>query len=127
MKVYLDHAATTPIRMEVYDKMMENMAKDFANADSIHSLGRESANIVLSCRDNIAKLIGAQSKEIYFTSGGTESDNWAIKGVAFANKEKGKHIITSHHHRLAFGGAGKKSHILLDVVHQVAALADVAF
>ena len=95
MKVYLDHAATTPIRMEVYDKMMENMAKDFANADSIHSLGRESANIVLSCRDNIAKLIGAQSKEIFFTSGGTESDNWAIKGVAFANKEKGKHIITT--------------------------------
>ena len=94
-KVYLDHAATTPIRVEVYEKMVEYMAKDFANADSIHSLGRESANIVLACRDNIAKLIGADSKEIYFTSGGTESDNWAIKGVAFANKDKGKHIITT--------------------------------
>ena len=94
-KVYLDHAATTPIRVEVYEKMVEYMAKDFANADSIHSLGRDSANIVLACRDNIAKLIGADSKEIYFTSGGTESDNWAIKGVAFANKDKGKHIITT--------------------------------
>ena len=94
-KVYLDHAATTPIRVEVYEKMVEYMAKDFANADSVHSLGRESANIVLACRDNIASIIGADSKEIYFTSGGTESDNWAIKGVAFANRDKGKHIITT--------------------------------
>ncbi len=94
-RIYLDHAATTPLCKEALDAMQPYMTEYFANADSTHFLGQESGNAVLSSRDNIAKCIGAKSSEVYFTSSGSEADSWAIKGIAFANKNKGKHIITT--------------------------------
>ena len=99
-KVYLDHSATTPVRKEVADLVMEYMLDKFGNPSSVHSFGREAKKALDEARERIANLIGAESKEIYFTSGGTESDNIAILGAAFANSKKGKHIITSaiEHH-----------------------------
>jgi len=99
-RVYLDHSATTPVRKEVADLVMEYMLYTFGNPSSVHSFGREAKKALDEARDRLANLIGANSKEIYFTSGGTESDNIAILGAAMANSKKGKHIITSaiEHH-----------------------------
>jgi cysteine desulfurase len=76
------------------------MEENFGNPSSVYSYGREARKVIDDSREKVAKIIGAQSKEIFFTSGGTESDNWAIKGTAFANKDKGNHIITTsvEHH-----------------------------
>ena len=104
-RIYLDHAATTPLDKEIFQKMTPYFTEDFGNADSPHALGRKAMNAVDFARDKIAELIGAKPNEVYFTSGGTESDNWAICGAAYAQKEKGKdHIIISaieHHAALA--------------------------
>ena len=99
-KVYLDHSATTPVRKEAADLAIEYMTDKFGNPSSIHSFGREAKKALEEARERLANLIGANPKEIYFTSGGTESDNIAILGAAFANSKKGKHIITSaiEHH-----------------------------
>lgn len=94
-RVYLDSAATTYVTNEVLNEMMPCYNIFFGNANSIHGFGREAQGIVDRARDRIAKTINAKSEEIYFTSGGTESDNWAIKGIAHAYANKGKHIITS--------------------------------
>lgn len=94
-KIYLDYSATTPINSEVLSAMTPYLTTDFANADSVYEVGRNSSYALDDARRKIASLIGANPEEIYFTSGGSESDNWAIKGIAFANKNKGKHIITS--------------------------------
>ncbi|MCO7175627.1 cysteine desulfurase family protein [Sporolactobacillus kofuensis] len=98
--IYLDHAATTPIDPEVLQVMMETYQTVVGNPSSIHSFGRQARKIVDDSRHTIAKYIGARSREIVFTGGGTEGDNLAILGTAFANKHKGKHIITSkvEHH-----------------------------
>lgn len=93
--VYLDNAATTPISAEVYRDMIDAYGKLYGNSSSIYSLGREADTALEQARAKIAKAIGANANEIYFTSGGTEADNWAIKGIARANKSKGNHIITS--------------------------------
>jgi cysteine desulfurase len=93
--VYLDNAATTPISSEVYRDMIEAYGKLYGNNSSIYSLGREADFALEQAREKIAKAIGANPNEIYFTSGGTEADNWAIKGIARANRDKGNHIITS--------------------------------
>jgi len=93
--IYLDNAATTPVRKEVLDEMLPYFSRKYGNASSLHALGREAREAVEKAREQIAKTINAHSDEIYFTSGGTESDNMAIKGAAFANKDKGSHIITS--------------------------------
>lgn len=98
--IYLDHAATTPIDPEVLDAMMPYMTDKFGSASTLYSLGRETRDAVETAREQVADLIGAHPAEVYFTSGGTESDNWAIFGVTAAKASKGKHVITckiEHH------------------------------
>ena len=99
-RIYLDHAATTPTRPEVVKTMLPYFTDAFGNPSSIHSYGQEAKGAVEEARTKVAELIGARSEEIIFTSGGTEADNFALKGVAYANEHKGNHIITSsiEHH-----------------------------
>jgi len=99
-RVYFDHSATTPVDSEVAKVMMEYMTEKFGNPGSIHYFGREANKAVSEAREQVGNLIGANTNEIFFTSGGTESDNLALKGVAFANRKKGNHIITTaiEHH-----------------------------
>lgn len=93
--LYFDHAATTPVKDEVLKEMLPYFSNNFGNASSIYSIGRRSKKALDTARARVSKTIGCLEKEIYFTSCGSESDNLAIKGVAYANKEKGNHIITS--------------------------------
>ncbi len=93
--IYFDHAATTPVKQEVVNEMLPYFSTNFGNASSIYSIGRRSKKAIDLARTRVAKAINCNEKEIYFTSCGSESDNLAIKGVAYANKEKGNHIITS--------------------------------
>lgn len=93
--IYLDYASTTPISADVYKKMLECFNKYQGNTSSIYALGRRADAELEEARVKVAKAIGAEPDEIYFTSGGTESNNWAIKGIARANKDRGNHIITS--------------------------------
>ena len=98
--VYMDHSATTPVKPEVVQAMLPYFTEIYGNASSVHAFGREARKGVMSARQTIADFIGAHADELYFTAGGTESDNWAIRGVAYANKAKGNHIITTtiEHH-----------------------------
>jgi len=97
---YLDYAATTPVKKEVLEAMMPYFSEVYGNASSLHTFGQIAKEKLIESREVVASTIGAKTNEIYFTSGGSESDNWAIKSIAKANKEKGKHIITSkiEHH-----------------------------
>ncbi|HHY90757.1 MAG TPA: cysteine desulfurase NifS [Clostridiales bacterium] len=99
-RIYLDYAATTPVKKEVLEEMLPYFCEKFGNPSTIYSYGREGKQALDLARDRIAKALGAKQDEIYFTSGGSESDNWAIKGIAFANRDKGNHIITTkiEHH-----------------------------
>lgn len=99
-KIYFDHAATTAMHPQVVEAMLPYFTENFGNPSSIYEIARKNKQALDESRDKIAKLLGADPKEIYFTSGGTESDNWAIKGIAEAYKNKGNHIITSaiEHH-----------------------------
>lgn len=92
---YFDHAATTATKEEVVKEMLPYFTLNFGNASSIYSIGRKSKKVVEDARDKVANAIGAGPKEIYFTSCGSESDNLALKGVAYANRERGNHIITT--------------------------------
>ena len=94
-KVYLDYSATTPVDERVFEKMKPYFTEVFGNANSLHGFGREGAQAVDSARRKIAELLKVKPTEIYFTSGGTEGDNWALKGTANAYVRKGKHIIVS--------------------------------
>jgi cysteine desulfurase len=100
--IFLDHAATTPIDPEVLDAMLPFMKDNFGSATTLYSLGRAAKEAVEEARHYVASLIGAHDSEVYFTSGGTESDNWAIYGALGANSKKGEHIITSNieHHAI---------------------------
>ena len=99
-RIYLDNAATTAVSPEVLEAMLPYFTQCFGNPSSIHSTGRDARRAVDAARRQVAGAIGAQPQEIYFTAGGSESDNWAIKGTAFARRNKGNHIITSaiEHH-----------------------------
>ncbi len=101
-KIYLDHNATTPVHPEVLEAMLPFYKEGFGNASSIHSFGREAKVALEESREKVAKLLNTDPLEIYFTSGGTESDNLAVKGIAWANRKKGNHIITSkiEHHAI---------------------------
>ena len=95
MEVYADYAATTPVKQEVIDKMMEVYSVHFGNPSSIHSMGRDARKYLDDARLTIAKSFNAKPSEIIFTSGATESNNTAIKGIAYEHMHKGKHIITT--------------------------------
>ena len=99
-RIYLDYAATTPTHPEVVEAMLPYFTDAFANPSSIHSYGQEVKGAIEEARAKVAALIEAHDEEIVFTSGGTEADNFALIGVAFANEKKGNHIIASsiEHH-----------------------------
>lgn len=94
--IYMDHSATSPVDREVFKAMEPYFMDSFGNASTLYSLGRDARKAMESSRKQVASLIGADTSEIVFTSGGTESDNIAIKGVAYKLKNKGNHIITSN-------------------------------
>ncbi|MBU3111376.1 cysteine desulfurase NifS [Clostridium lacusfryxellense] len=98
--IYMDHAATTYTKPEIIDEMMPYFTTYFGNPSSIYTLARETKKAIDIGRDKVAKAINADSSEIFFTSGGSEADNWAIKGIASSYKKKGNHIITTviEHH-----------------------------
>ena len=98
--IYMDHSATTPVRSEVLNAMLPYFTSEFGNPSSIYTIGQEARKAVDDARERIARILGARMSEIVFTSGGTESDNAALKGVAFALRALGKHIITTaiEHH-----------------------------
>lgn len=99
-RIYLDHAATTPVAAEVLEAMLPYFSVCWGNASAVYATGREARSAVEKARKQVAEAIGAQPQEICFTSGGSESDNQAVRGTAYALKEKGKHIITTviEHH-----------------------------
>ncbi len=99
-KIYLDHAATTPVKKEVLDAMLPYFTESFGNPSSVYQLAQVNKKAIDEARETIARHLGASANEIFFTGSGTESDNWAIKGIAEAYKSKGNHIITSkiEHH-----------------------------
>ena len=94
-RVYLDNSATTAVDPRVIEAMMPYFGERYGNASSLHSFGHEALEAVSTGRKQVATFLGATPKEVYFTAGGTESDNMALQGVAFARKEEGNHIITS--------------------------------
>ncbi len=94
-RIYMDHAATTPVDPMVVKAMLPYFSEYFGNASSLHSFGSEAREVMEAARQKTANLVGAERREMIFTSGGTESDNLAIKGVAYKNRDKGDHIITS--------------------------------
>lgn len=107
-KIYLDHSATTAVDSRVVEKMLPYFTQVYGNANSQHFFGRDAQKAVDNARDTIANIIGAKPNEIYFTSGGTEADNWALKGIARANSNKGKHVIMSAIEHAAMISTGKQ-------------------
>ncbi len=101
-RIYMDNAATTPVSPAVLDKMLPYFCECYGNANSIHSTGRDAKKALEAARRQVAAALNCNPQEVYFTSGGSESDNWALKGTAFANRKKGNHIITSaiEHHAI---------------------------
>lgn len=101
-KIYMDHSATTPVRAQVMSAILPYFADIFGNASSIHRWGKDARKACETAREKVAYLLGCKPGEVIFTSGGTEADNLAIRGSAYANKNKGNHIITSsiEHHAI---------------------------
>ncbi len=100
--IYLDHAATTAARPEVVEAMLPYFTEKFGNPSSVYKFSQNNKAVITECRESIAKSLNAKGNEIYFTAGGTESDNWALKAAAEAYATKGKHIITTkiEHHAI---------------------------
>ena len=98
--IYFDNAATTPVRPAVLKVMQPYFSEQYGNPSSIYDLGEQSKAAIKRAREQVARTLGADTEEIFFTGSGTEADNWALKGIAFANKIKGRHIITTsiEHH-----------------------------
>ena len=98
--IYMDHSATTFVKPDVLDAMIPYFTEHFGNPSSVYGIARDSKKAIDAARVQAARALGADPEEIYFTSGGSESDNWAIKGIAFANRKRGNHIITTQieHH-----------------------------
>lgn len=98
--IYMDNAATTPLNREVFEEMLPYFTEQYGNASSIYATGRDARKAVSDARRKVAFALNCSPQEVYFTSGGSESDNWALKGAVFANQKKGRHIITSaiEHH-----------------------------
>ena len=101
-EIYLDYSATTPVKKEVFESMMPFFTEEYGNPSSLYKKGRTAKEHITIARKQVADLIGASENGIFFTSGGTEADNWAVKGIAEARKNKGNHIITTkiEHHAL---------------------------
>ena len=101
-RIYMDNAATTRVTQPVLEAMMPYFSEVYGNPSSIHAFGREARKAIEAARNQVAAALGANPGEIYFTGCGTESDNWALRGTAYARKNKGKHIITSaiEHHAI---------------------------
>lgn len=110
--IYLDHAATTKLDERVFTAMQPYLTKEYGNPSSIYDLGAKSKAAIMDSREIIAKALGAKASEIYFTAGGSESDNWAIIGAVEANRGKGRHIITTkiEHHAILHTCAYLESH-----------------
>ena len=100
--IYFDNSATTKIKTEVLNEMMPYLTTEYGNASSLYSIGRKAKRAIENARKQVAELINCDPHEIYFTGSGSESDNTALKGFSYANKEKGNHIITSkiEHHAI---------------------------
>lgn len=100
--IYLDNAATTKVRKEVVEAMLPFFTEDYGNASAVYSVGAKAKTALTTAREQVARVIGAKSEEIYFTAGGSEADNWALKATAEFYKDKGNHIITSkiEHHAI---------------------------
>lgn len=100
--IYLDNAATTKVRQEVVDAMLPFFTENYGNASALYSVGAKAKSALTTAREQVAGVIGAKSEEIYFTAGGSEADNWALKATAEYYKDKGNHIITSkiEHHAI---------------------------
>ena len=105
--VYLDHSATTPVRKEVVEAMLPFYTETYGNASSVHKFGQNARKALEDARRQVARAIGASPEEVYFTSGGTESDNMAVKGAMRARRAKGTHFITSSIEHLAVLNCGK--------------------
>lgn len=101
-RIYLDNAATTKTSQEVVDAMLPYFTENYGNASSIYEVGQRSKEAITTAREDIAKVLGAKTEEIYFTAGGSEADNWALKAAFEAYKAKGNHIITTkiEHHAI---------------------------
>jgi cysteine desulfurase len=104
--VYMDNSATTFTKPEVLEEMMPYFTQDFGNPSSMYRMSDITRKAISVARDRVAKAINADPKEIFFTAGGSEGDNWALKGIAYANKNKGNHIITTQieHHAILHSG-----------------------
>lgn len=94
-RVYFDHIASTPVHPKVMEAMLPYLSEFYGNPQSLHSFGQETASALESAREKVAELIEAEAEEVFFTSSGTESNNFAIKGIALAQRSKGKHIVVS--------------------------------
>ena len=100
--IYMDHSATTPVKKEVLEEMLPYFSEFYGNPSSVYALSNHSRLAIDKARERVAKAIGAKKTEIFFTGGGSEADNWALKGIAYKNKDKGNHIITTkiEHHAI---------------------------
>lgn len=101
-QVYLDHSATTYLKPQVFEEMLPYLNLYYGNPSSIYAMARVTEKAIDQARESVAQVLNADKKEIFFTGGGSEADNWALKGVAFANRHKGNHIITTQieHHAI---------------------------